>query len=565
MTKALLLLFWQMGKNQFRTAPDSTKVAVVFASIGGLIVTVLLSMGAGAMAIVFPKESYAPFFSYAFSGMLAFNILFGVPQVFKNLYGTNDLAFLFTLPIKTRSIYWVKFLQSFIGVPFFLWLFSIILLTVFGVAGKASFLFFPITYLVTLLITLLGMSVAYLLNLLLIQMIPVHRAKELMTVMSALAGVIVYILFQLPNMLQKNVDKKVMSEMPPMPKWLPMEWGGRSLAEAFSGTFDFFLPAFLLFLVTILMLWLSSMLVERGFRTGWIKMNEGSRPKKKRKGSKVNVMLYHPIIAMGMKEWRTIQRDMREWLAFLPFLFFMVFPFISIFNQEGSLEFILSNPKISWMVAQGTFLFMFTFLTGGFASSSIAREAYSIHLLQVLPISGFRIALGKFWINWLIPVIFLTILQMVGGIFLKWGFLNIVFGIVVVAIMSLGITGIGLWIGSIGAKYNPNNPQNRLETGVSFLLMGLSFAYLFVAALPSALILIPTDALDFFQKGAELPGIFNILVSMLKWKAAHHTILTVISIVLTLCISIGTAILMLFLSAKKMDSGIKIHFVLGKK
>src|SRR5690606_19739210 len=99
-------------------------------------------------------------------------------QVFKNLYGTNDLAFLFTLPIKTKSIYWVKFLQSFLGVPGILWVVSIVLIMVFGMASQASFIFYPVAIIVSLLIMLLGLSVAYLINLMLIQIIPVHRAKE---------------------------------------------------------------------------------------------------------------------------------------------------------------------------------------------------------------------------------------------------------------------------------------------------------------------------------------------------------------------------------------------------
>lgn len=562
MTKKLLLLFWQMGKTQIRTAPDSTKVAIILSSVVGFFVTVLLCTGIAAVAYATPKESLSPIFAYVFSGLLAFNILFGVPQVFKNLYGTNDLAFLFTLPINTRSIYWVKFIQSFIGVPGILWIFSIILLTVFGIAGQAGGVFFPVAYIVSLLITLIGMSIAYLMNLILIQIIPVHRAKELMTVMSALAGIIVYVLFQLPNLLVRNhVDENIINEMPQMPKWIPLEWGGRSLSESFIGTYGFIIPMFILLIFTVFILFLSSSLVEKGFRTGWIKMNEGSRPKKKRKGTKVTSKLHHPIIAIGLKEGKSIQRDMREWVTFLPFIFFMFFPVITLFNEEGSLEFIINHPDVSWSIAQATFLFMFTFLTAGFSSASIAREAYSIHLLRVLPLTGWKIALGKFWMNWLIPVLILAVLEIAGGIFLKWGLLDIVFGIIVLAILSIGITGIGLWLGSIGAKYNPNNPQNRLETGVSFLLMFLSFVYLFIAALPSALILIPTDALLIFQQGDRPTGIVGLFVSLLEWKAEHKTILTITSGLLTLLISIGVAFFTLYLSARKIDKGLTITFV----
>lgn len=564
MTKILLQLFWQMGKNQFRTAPDSTKIAIVLSLIGGFLVTVFLSFMTAMVALTVPQQTLLPFFGYAFSVLIAFNILFGVPQVFKNLYGTNDLALLFTLPIKTRSIYWVKFIQSFLGIHGILWLLSCILLTVFGIAGRAGFSFFLVSYTVSLLITLIGMSIAYLLNLLLIQIIPVHRAKELMTVMSTLAGIIVYILFQLPNLLSKNqADEKLMTELPPMPRWIPMEWGGRSLAEAFSNATGFIFPTLLLFILSIFFLSLSAALVEKGFRTGWIKMNEGNRRKKKRKDFKTNSKLFHPIFMIGVKEWRAIQRDMREWIAFLPFIFFMFFPIITLANNEGGFEFIINNPTISWMIAQGLFLFMFSFLTGGFASAAIAREGYSVNLLRVLPLSSWYIVLGKFWINWLIPTVFLCSLEIILGIFLKWGLFNIFLGIVVLAIMSLGITGIGLWIGSIGAKYNPNNPQNRLETGTSFLLMFLCFSYLFIAILPTLLVLIPTDISIISHVNGQHPdGIFGLFITLLEWKAANHVLLFLISSLFAILISVGTAYLTLLFSTKKIDKGIKIHFVI---
>jgi len=565
--KKLLLLFWQMGKNQFRTASDGTKVAVVFSGVMGIIVTVILSMGTAFAALTVQKELLTTTFSYALSILLAFNILFGVPQVFKHLYGTNDLSLLFTLPIKTRTIYWVKFIQSFVGVPGILWLLSCILLTVFGVVANASPSFFLIAYVISLLFTLIGMSISYLLNLLLIQVIPVHRAKELMAAMSAIAGIIVYTLFQLPNLLARNqMDEKIMAELPPMPKWLPMEWGGRSLSEAFSGSLGLFIPSLLIIILTVFLLLLSSSLVEKGFRTGWIKMNEGNRPRKKRKGAKAKNKLYRPITMIGIKEIRSIQRDIREWITFLPFLFFMFFPIITVFNNEGGIEFIIKNPTISWLIAQGVFLFMFTFLTSGFASSSIAREGYSIHLLRVLPLSGREIAFGKFWANWLIPILFLSCLEIVIGVFLKWNPVNIVFGIAVLAVMSLGITGIGLWIGSIGAKYNPNNPQNRLETGTSFLLMFLCFSYLFIASFPTILVLVPIDASFISHEGGAHPaGVFGLFITLLEWKAENHLLLMIISSLVALLISIGVALLTLFLSVKKIDKGININFVTAKK
>ncbi|MDQ0268443.1 putative ABC transporter permease subunit [Cytobacillus purgationiresistens] len=559
MTKKLLKLYLKIAKNEFISLPEGQKIALVFASLAVIFFIGIFSFIVLGISSTLPTDFFNSLFAYALTGVLAFNILFGVPQIFKNLYGASDLAFLFTLPIRTNQLFWVKFIQSLIGLPGLLWIASCVLITVFGVSAQASFLFYPISYITILLITLIGMGVAYLLNLVLIQIIPVNRAKELMTVMTAMAGIIVYVLFQIPNLMQNNIYTDELTVLPEFPSWIPMEWGGRVLSSAIFGTIQI-LPLSMLILFTVLLLFLSSSLVEKGFRTGWIKMNDGLRNRKKLKSKKNKNRIHSPIVSIGVKEWRAIQRDMREWVTFLPFIFLLVFPVASILNEGKTIDFILSHPNISWMLAQAAFLFMFIFMTAGFTSSSFAREAHAIHLLRILPLSGWQITLGKLWINWLIPVCLLSTLQVIASILLNWNPLATIFGIVIIAIASLGITGIGLWLGAIGAKYDANNPQNRLIGGVSFLLIFLCFSYVIIAMIPTMLVLLPIDSLNLFTDD-EFTGLFGLLFTLLKWKAAHSLLFTFIGGFVSVIFSIGIAYFFLLLTVKKINQGINIKFV----
>lgn len=569
MTKTLIKLYWQMGKNTFQYAPTKTKVTYGLSGVIVALFVVFFSAIIGSAAASLPDPFVSIIFSYLFAGLLGFVILIGVPQVFKDLYSSTELAHLFTLPIATRHIFWVKYGQSFIAVPGFLWLVSVILLTVYGVFAKASLLFFPVSYIATLAIILIGMAIAYMLNLVMVQIIPAHRAKELMTVMSALAGLFGYLSFQLPNFFMNgNEGNDLFANLPSMPKWLPLTWGADAIAKAKLGELSFYLPFILIILLAIVLVLLATTLVERGFRTGWIRLNEGSSKKKKRKRVKLQNKLFHPIIFIGIKEWRSVQRDMREWMNFLPFLFFMIFPIITFAGDREALEAIVAEPIISWSIAQGTLLFMITLFGATFASTTIGREANSIHLLRALPINGWHLALGKFWISWLIPFVLLTVIEVGLGVFLHWSFVQIALGALMMALYGLGITGIGLWMGTIGARHNPDNPQpqQRLKVGVSFLLMLLTSFYLIVATVPISLAFFPIESI-FEQEnlGVGSGGLLGLFAVIAQWKGENQLLVKTLGVLFSLFVTFGITWFTLFLSAIKINKGIIIDVVSNVK
>ena len=64
-----------------------------------------------------------------------------------------------------------------------------------------------------------------------------------------------------------------------------MSWGSRAITSAMDGSLQLLLPMVAIVLVASGISLLSSTLVEKGFRTGWIQISEGKSTKKK-KGKK---------------------------------------------------------------------------------------------------------------------------------------------------------------------------------------------------------------------------------------------------------------------------------------
>src|SRR5699024_3038259 len=182
----------------------------------------------------------------------------------------------------TRKIFWVKYLQSLLGVPLFCFVFLLVPLVVYGIADGANILFYPVLIMTLIAVIAIGLSIAYLFNLGLIQIIPASRANEFMTVMSALSGLFVYFLLMIPRFANdSSLLDLLLAGVTLFPKWVPVTWGSDTITAAARGSMDFLLPLVLLLVFSIVLVLLASSLVEKGFRTGWIRLSEGGTKKKK--------------------------------------------------------------------------------------------------------------------------------------------------------------------------------------------------------------------------------------------------------------------------------------------
>ncbi|WP_163970417.1 putative ABC transporter permease subunit [Oceanobacillus halotolerans] len=578
---ALLKNQWKIFLNTMRSQPGKNYLSYLVMFIVFAILLYWLSEGIWAIGDSITKPILAGILSYGFLLVIGFIILLGLPQVFKHLYSATDLNLLFTMPIPTRYIFWVKYVQSFAGIPLLVFILYIVPLYVYGIFIGANLLYYPVGLLTLPAVIVIGLSIAYLFNLVLVQIIPASKANEFMTVMSVLSGIFVYLLFMFPNMANdRPLSELILSGLPLFPEWLPVTWASEAIIAASIGSIDFLVPFLMIVVLAAIFMLLTSTLVEKGFRTGWVKLSEGSG-KRRKKGitKKSGPKLHHPVIAIGKKEWYAVKRDMREWLVFLPIVFFG-FGFVFSGAVSGGMELSdLRGPtEVTWPITQAILLFIYAMFNGQIASSTIAREAKSVWILRILPLSGKDIAFGKLWISWLIPFVVLTLIEIVIGIFFGWTALQLISGIAMKAVITVGISGIGMWLGTIGAKYNPANPQNRLKFGTAFLLFIASYVYLFFALIPYVLLLIPVETMTSAQEFSnEIDGFFGtiagIVYTVLTWKEASPIIVTVAGILLMLIISIGVAYIFTMLSARKIDQGIEIEMVqntnskplLGKK
>ena len=568
MTRNLFRIQWQVWRNSFKTLKTGQQIALFLAAIITVAFVIMATTVFSGIASVAGLSFIQSITSIGLLGAFILILLFGIPQIFNHLFSSRDLELLFTLPIPTKKIFWVKFAASFVGSPLVMGLFLFVPLIGAGITLRLPLLYYPVVFAVSISTVILAVAIAYLINLGFIQIIPANRAKELMTVMTALAGLVIFLIFQIPNlMIGSEVSEADFMSTFHLPDWLPMAWAARAIAEAGVGAPLALMEAGLYTLVAIFFALLDSTLVERGLRHGWIRLSEGSSKKKVKK--KASRTTRNPVVMLGIKEWWAIQRDIREWMVFMPAVIFFIIISMQFFINGAEMVSVLSNPSYGWLLAQLLLVFPFMFIIGPLTSSAVAREGVATWILPTLPLSGVQIALGKFWISWLIPVVMFAVAELILGIVFSWNPFLMVLGVLGFALISCGMCGIGIWLGTIGAKYNPDNPQQRLQTGTSFLMMFLSFAYLIVGLFPLAFFLLPTGLAPYLSDivsqggGGLLYGLIAFADAVVRLKATSPLLTALIAIAGIIVYSLGITWITLAAAAKRLKYGVNVTIEKG--
>ena len=131
--------------------------------------------------------------------------------------------------------------------------------------------------------------------------------------------------------------------------------------------------------------------------------------------------------------------------------------------------------------------------------------------------------------------------------------------------------GIGVWLGTIGAKYNPDNPQQRLQTGTGFLMMFLSIAYLIVGLFPLVFFLLPTDLAPFLSElvsqggGGFLYWLITYANAVVSIKATSPVLSVLLGVIAMIFYSLGITSLTLFLASKRLIYGVNVTIEKGKR
>lgn len=532
--------------NKLRQWPAKIWLLIILPAIGFLSLLIYLGVLAfGALETMTPDIARG-FLSLLFMAGVAGQIFFGITAAFATLYMSEDLELLFMAPVSTRAVFAVKSMVIAASNLLPAALFVLLPGVFFGLLFGAPLLYYFWVLILTLALLTIGTGMAELINLGVMRLVPPHRSKEAIGVIGAVAGIMIAMVFQIPNMVMGSSGSFDISQwltkqdqLLRIMDFFPWGWSSQALASGASGQHLQALGWLLLVIAVGVAVFAGAfILVERGFRRGWISLSQGEGGRRKSRGTVLtkphapgdisaitagNLTIGSASPLRGMwavakKDLLYMKRDTREWFGYLTPLFIMAF-FIArvlFFPGQGAHQTLI------------TVLVMYTIMfSGNMALQAFGREGESDWLLNSVPLAGWPVVWGKLLATILPTLILMEAL--LAGTGLALGLApNIILSMAVGAVLiSLGSSAIGLYYSINNCRYNPDNPQHRISGGAAMLmyLINLIFVGLLAVCLvytfpPDPLIeLIQVLPAVSFQWGfPETPlYLLYLLIVPLKW------------------------------------------------
>lgn len=568
-------------KNKLRQWTLGIWLLIGLPSLGILALLIYFACQAFTYSGTMAPELSHGILSFIFLAGVAFNVLFGTVAAFTTLYMSPDLEMLFAAPISTRAVFTVKTLKVTIS-NFFATSFFVLLPGFFiGLLQKAPFFYYLQLLIIFIALLILGTALAELLNLVVMRMVPSHRSKEAVGFISALSGILIALLFQVPSLIIANSDPmgwfQNQAQFINAMDYLPWGWSARALTSAAHGNFLIATAWSLLTLVFAAILMAPAfLLVEKGFRRGWISLSQGATKKSVKSEKAITITTPKTLFtwqntleassplrgmwAVAKKDLLTIKRDTREWFGYLtPILLTAFFVGRTIFLPGAG-----ANESLVTVLVLYTIMF-----SGNMASQSFGREGESDWLLNSVPLAGWPVVWGKL-LGAVLPTLVLMELLLTGSaIALHLPFGSIIALAIGALLGTVSGSAVGLFYSINHCPYNPDNPRLKISFGATLMIFLINALLTAVLALgliyifsPDPLVMIAhhMPAPDYFA--GFFARLLYTLFRPLTWQPAMA-----ITLGLALILGLWAAVFFAFMwgTVRKSRQGFQVQLVTSFK
>jgi ABC-2 type transport system permease protein len=419
----------------------------------------------------------------------AFLIFSAVITALSSFYLAKDLGLLMASPVSRESVFWARSLQSFLASAWMPAVFVFPVFMAYGYQFKAGPLYYLLWPLAALGVALASSFVSQAAVILLVNVLPARRTKDIMSLVGLLSFVALYMAFRLlrpeqlvnPNSLQ-SVASYLASLQTPTSPILPTAWATDLLWPLLGGrAVDFrWIYLFLLGLGAVSLAVLTSYGADLLYWVGYNKSQEGAGRQKA--GGLLNMtaaafrLVRSPEArALMVKDFKIFFRDHTQWsqLFLLGALMIIYLYNFSVLNlKRYPLQAFFLENVIAFLNVGLVGLVSAT-LALRFAFPSISAEGFSYWIIRSAPMSTGDFMRYKLRF-WLVPImavaLFLT--------YLTNRFLNAVpamsaTSFVLTLLLTPGLCALGVGLGARFPRFETENLA-QVPTGYGGLIFMVS-------------------------------------------------------------------------------------------
>lgn len=446
--------------------------------IGPVIITQLLDM----MSLTF-------FFMLFFSTIVA---------AISTMYLSSDLDLLISSPVRTTSIFTIKFAQTLINSSWMVLLFGIPMFCALGGVYRQGpeyyismlALFFPYTVIPT------GLGIMF--TICLVRYFPAKRMQQVMTFMIVLfiAGLVIFFRFMKPEVLYTETgmkDDMIMTFFErlsvPRSPYLPSAW----LTEGFMTMIQdngetimkpllyLFSSATILFVVVIT---IAKYAYFKGLSEAGTTSSGGKGGSKDLIDSMVRMMpVPNQVKALLVKDIKVFLRDTGQWSQ----LFILgALVIVYIFNIKNLPLDTYYLKNLVAFLNLGLAGFVLASVSIRFVFPSVSLEGEAIWIIKRSPIGMSRFLWEKYF-AFLFPLLFLGEVLMIGSnLLLEVDVFMMILSTASICLITLAITGLGIGLGAMFPRFKYENIAQVAAGAGGIIYMILCLAYIGVVIILEA-------------------------------------------------------------------------------
>jgi ABC-2 type transport system permease protein len=394
-----------------------------------------------------------------------------------NFFLARDLDQLAAAPIRTGALFRARLLETALHSSWMVALLLIPLFAAYGVAYKANVLFIAFACAVLIPFFLIPAAAGSTVTLLLVNVFPARRTRDLLSVITAMAVCGLVLLFRAarPEQLARpegfqNFMQFIAALDTPSSPWLPSEWVAESIVKFLDGRAAWF-PLVRLWGVAAALTLIGQLLYGRGWHRAYSMAQEGASQRSARRTGRPLLDRLLSFLSttrreLVLKELRVFMRDSTQWsqLVMLAVLLVVYVANVRYLPLSGAgMTELLRNviPFLNLALAG----FVLASIAARFVFPSVSLEGRALWLLRSSPLRMSDLLWAKFWVG-AVPLLLLA-LVLVGCTNLMLGVRPFVHLVSIAAITGLvfPLTALAL---SYGTFYPQFDTENAAQIPTSF-------------------------------------------------------------------------------------------------
>ena len=405
-------------------------------------------------------------------------ILSNVITALSSFFLAKDLDLLVAAPVDWLRLYFAKLGETLVHSSWMVALMSVPILAAYGVVFRGGLLFIP--YAVAVFVPLLVLPAVFgtALTLILVNIFPARRTRDLLSIIALGAAGGVILLFRIirPEQLARPEGFRTLLDFiavlrTPTSPFLPSEWAANALMSFLRGSVDP-LPLLLLWTTAAAFVTLGALLHQRLFATGFTKAQEGAE--RFVRGvfwrRTVGAALFPLTVSKRefvIKDIKLFFRDTTQWSQLILLAVLVV---VYLFNIQA-LPLHRGEPVGFFYVTLVSFLnlglagFVLASIAARFIFPAVSLEGRQMWLLRSSPLDLRALLWSKYWVG-TVPLLGLALLLTgLTNVLLQASAFMMIVSLATICALTFAIAALAL---GYGALYPQFETENAAQIPTSF-------------------------------------------------------------------------------------------------